>query len=125
MAKNPHFRLLALTATPGSTPDAVQRVIDGLHISRIEIRDEDSPDLKPYMHEKVYLLKFATLSRNLQKSQKIEKHIINMNESVERIQQLLAGLMNVSRVFRYSALTIVMPDMYSTSKSIRLLSRQF
>lgn len=53
MAKNPHFRILALTATPGAKPDAVQSLIDGLHISRIEIRDENSLDLKAYIHEKV------------------------------------------------------------------------
>jgi ATP-dependent DNA helicase MPH1 len=53
MAKNPHFRLLALTATPGSTPAAVQDLVNGLHISRIEIRDENSIDLKQYVFEKV------------------------------------------------------------------------
>jgi ATP-dependent DNA helicase MPH1 len=53
MAKNPHFRVLALTATPGSNPDAVQALIDALHISRIEIRDENSLDLKAYIHHKV------------------------------------------------------------------------
>ena len=53
MAKNPHFRVLALTATPGNNPEAVQVLIDGLHISRIEIRDEDSLDLKQYIHKKV------------------------------------------------------------------------
>src|SRR5882757_1753898 len=42
MAKNPYFRVLALTATPGRTPDAVQAIVDALHISRIEIRDEQS-----------------------------------------------------------------------------------
>jgi len=53
MAKNPHFRLLALTATPGNSPEAVQRLIDGLHISHIEIRNENSLDLKPYIFDKV------------------------------------------------------------------------
>lgn len=53
MAKNPHFRLLALTATPGNNVEAIQRLIDGLHISRIEIRNENSLDLKPYLFEKV------------------------------------------------------------------------
>ena len=53
MAKNPHHRILALTATPGGSPEAVQKIIDGLHISRIEIRDENSLDLKPYLHHKV------------------------------------------------------------------------
>jgi ATP-dependent DNA helicase MPH1 len=53
MAKNPHHRVLALTATPGSTPEAIQGIVDSLHISRIEIRDESSLDLRDYMHKKV------------------------------------------------------------------------
>jgi len=53
MAKNPHFRVLALTATPGNKPEAVQALIDGLHISHIEIRNEESLDLRAYTHKKV------------------------------------------------------------------------
>lgn len=52
MAKNPHFRVLALSATPGSDPEKVQSIIDHLHISRIEIRDESSMDLREYMFTK-------------------------------------------------------------------------
>ncbi|TFK41383.1 hypothetical protein BDQ12DRAFT_679374 [Crucibulum laeve] len=77
MAKNPHFRLLALTATPGSNPDAVQALVDGLHISRIEIRDEGSLDLKQYIHQKT-----------------IKQHIINMNEDVNKIKETLGELMD-------------------------------
>ena len=32
MCRNPHFRVLALTATPGSRGEAVQEVIDNLHV---------------------------------------------------------------------------------------------
>lgn len=53
MHKNPHFRVLALTATPGGKPDDVQELCDALHISHIEIRDEFSPDLKQYIFDKV------------------------------------------------------------------------
>lgn len=53
MSKNPHFRVLALSATPGGKPEVVQSVIDALHISRIEARDENSLDIKPYLHQKV------------------------------------------------------------------------
>ncbi|EGN95766.1 hypothetical protein SERLA73DRAFT_76832 [Serpula lacrymans var. lacrymans S7.3] len=76
MAKNAHFRVLALTATPGSTPDAVQSIIDSLHISRIEIRDEQSLDLRGYMHKK-----------------DIKQHIIRMDENVNKIMDLLAKMM--------------------------------
>lgn len=54
MAKNPHFRVLALTATPGRTPEAVQAIVDSLHISRIELRDEQSLDIRGYINEKVW-----------------------------------------------------------------------
>ncbi|CDO72426.1 hypothetical protein BN946_scf184977.g126 [Trametes cinnabarina] len=53
MQHNPHFRILALTATPGSKPEAVQEIVDALHISHIEIRDESDRDLKKYLHTKV------------------------------------------------------------------------
>lgn len=49
---NPSFRVLALTATPGSTVEAVQAVIDNLGIARVELRTEQSLDTRPYTHEK-------------------------------------------------------------------------
>jgi ERCC4-related helicase len=79
MAKNPHFRVLALTATPGSKPDAVQAIVDALHISHIEIRDEQSLDLAPYLHKK-----------------RIEQHIITMSPEVNKIRDMLADIMAVS-----------------------------
>lgn len=56
MHKNPYFRVLALTATPGSKPEAVQEICDSLHISHIEIRDELSPDLKQHIFQKVHFV---------------------------------------------------------------------
>ncbi|KAJ5156340.1 ATP-dependent DNA helicase mph1 [Penicillium capsulatum] len=47
---NQSFRVLALTATPGSTVESVQAVIDGLDISRVEIRTEQSLDIRDYVH---------------------------------------------------------------------------
>ncbi|KAK4984538.1 3'-5' DNA helicase [Elasticomyces elasticus] len=47
---NQSFRVLALTATPGSNTEAVQQVIDGLDISRVEIRTESSLDIRQYIH---------------------------------------------------------------------------
>ncbi|RVX66268.1 hypothetical protein B0A52_10195 [Exophiala mesophila] len=49
---NSSFRVLALTATPGSTVEAVQAVIDGLGIGRVEIRTEESLDIRPFVHSK-------------------------------------------------------------------------
>lgn len=47
---NSSFRVLALTATPGSTVESVQEVIDGLGIARVEIRTEDSLDIREFVH---------------------------------------------------------------------------
>ncbi|KAL8705345.1 MAG: hypothetical protein Q9201_001544 [Fulgogasparrea decipioides] len=49
---NQSFRVLALTATPGASIEGVQEVIDGLGISRIEIRTEDSIDIQEYVHSR-------------------------------------------------------------------------
>ena len=49
---NTSFRVLALTATPGSTVEGVQNVIDGLDISRVEIRTEESLDIRQYVHRR-------------------------------------------------------------------------
>lgn len=49
---NPSFRVLALTATPGATVEAVQEVIDGLGIARVEIRTEDSLDIRDFVHSR-------------------------------------------------------------------------
>ncbi|KAK9421984.1 hypothetical protein SUNI508_05284 [Seiridium unicorne] len=46
------FRVLALTATPGSKVEAVQEVIDGLGISHVEIRTEESLDIRQYVHQR-------------------------------------------------------------------------
>ncbi|KAM0329912.1 hypothetical protein ACHAQA_004078 [Verticillium albo-atrum] len=49
---NPYFRVLALTATPGSKVETVQEVIDNLGISHTEIRTEESIDIRQYVHQR-------------------------------------------------------------------------
>ncbi|KAK4128232.1 P-loop containing nucleoside triphosphate hydrolase protein [Parathielavia appendiculata] len=46
------FRILALTATPGSTVEGVQEIIDNLGISHVEIRTEESIDIRQYVHSR-------------------------------------------------------------------------
>ncbi|CAB4256381.1 similar to Saccharomyces cerevisiae YIR002C MPH1 Member of the DEAH family of helicases [Maudiozyma barnettii] len=49
---NTSYRILALTATPGSTLENVQEVVNNLTISTIEIRTEESEDIVKYMKHK-------------------------------------------------------------------------
>ncbi|KRY29403.1 Fanconi anemia group M protein, partial [Trichinella spiralis] len=47
-----HFRVLALSATPGSDLKMVQQVIQNLLIAHLEIRSEDSAELQQYTHSR-------------------------------------------------------------------------
>lgn len=68
---NSSFRVLALTATPGADVESVQKVIDGLDISRVEIRTENSMDICSYVHQ-----------RN------IEKHVFKDSDEMEMCMEL-------------------------------------
>ncbi|RMZ80299.1 hypothetical protein DV738_g2796, partial [Chaetothyriales sp. CBS 135597] len=59
------FRVLALTATPGSKVESVQNVIDGLGIARVEIRTEDSFDIRDFVHSRDTQLRVFDASEEL------------------------------------------------------------
>ncbi|XP_064007856.1 Fanconi anemia group M protein isoform X2 [Pogoniulus pusillus] len=63
------FRILALSATPGSDTKAVQQVISNLLIAQIEVCAEDSPEIQPYSHER-----------------QVEKIVVPLGEDVVGIQ---------------------------------------
>ncbi len=46
------YRVLALSATPGNSIEKIQLIIDTLSISRIEMRQEDDPDVNTYLQHK-------------------------------------------------------------------------
>ncbi|OXU26113.1 hypothetical protein TSAR_016787 [Trichomalopsis sarcophagae] len=50
--KTKFFRILALSATPGSRIDHVREVIQNLLISELELRDDSSPDITPYTNDR-------------------------------------------------------------------------
>lgn len=80
MQHNPHFRVLALTATPGGKPEVVQDIVDALHISHIEIRSESDSDLKKYLHTKHE-----------------QEHFVSMTEDIAMLRDALAAIMTVSK----------------------------
>ncbi|EUC53826.1 fanconi anemia complementation group M protein [Rhizoctonia solani AG-3 Rhs1AP] len=77
MARNPHHRILALSATPGKNSETVQAIVDGLHISRIEIRDENSMDLQKYIFKK-----------------HTDIQVVAMNDGINDIKESLVSVMN-------------------------------
>jgi ATP-dependent DNA helicase MPH1 len=59
---NSSFRVLALTATPGSTIDKVQAVIDSCGIAGTEIRNLESIDIRAYVHNRFQHLEVFQLT---------------------------------------------------------------
>ncbi|KZV64973.1 P-loop containing nucleoside triphosphate hydrolase protein [Peniophora sp. CONT] len=76
MSTNPFFRVLAMSATPGGNVQAVQNVVDALHIGQIAIRHEDEPDVRPYIETK-----------------DVKVHIVPLNPHGCRLRDLLAEVM--------------------------------
>ena len=68
---NNSIRVLALTATPGADVEGVQKVIDGLDISRIEIRTENSLDIRPFIHQR-----------------RVEKHVFANSDEMQMCMDL-------------------------------------
>ncbi|XP_077319681.1 Fanconi anemia group M protein [Lithobates pipiens] len=67
---NRQFRILALSATPGSDTKSVQQVVSNLLIGHIELRSEESPDIQPYSHER-----------------QLEKFVVPLGEELEAVQK--------------------------------------
>uniref|UniRef100_A0AAV1U9C1 Fanconi anemia group M protein n=1 Tax=Peronospora matthiolae TaxID=2874970 RepID=A0AAV1U9C1_9STRA len=62
-AKTQFFRVLALSATPGTKFDVIQDVVTNLRISHIECRSADDSDVKKYTHvrqEEVVICRLGT-----------------------------------------------------------------
>ncbi|KAL6926775.1 hypothetical protein ACO0SA_004881 [Hanseniaspora valbyensis] len=47
-----NFRIIGLSATPTNSVEGLENIVNNLQVSKIELRTEDSPDLKKYMKNK-------------------------------------------------------------------------
>lgn len=63
--QNPYFRIIGLSATPGSKLEAVQEVIRHLKITHLELRDDTSPDIIPYINERKTDIIVVSLGQDL------------------------------------------------------------
>ncbi|KAJ4325129.1 3'-5' DNA helicase [Neodidymelliopsis sp. IMI 364377] len=83
---NQSFRVLALTATPGADVEAVQKVIDGLDISRVEIRTENSMDICNYVHQR------RIEKRVFQNSDEMEMCMDMYSQALQPLVNQVAGM---------------------------------
>ena len=72
------FRVVALSATPGTDITAVRLMLQNLLISNIELRSEDSPDIVPYTFQRT-----------------IEKIVVPMGKELEDVRQKFLTILEV------------------------------
>ena len=70
-----HPRILGLTASPGSEAGKIREICENLSIDEVELRNRESPDVKPYLQE----LKF-------------EKVIVDLPAEFIKMKESLSGL---------------------------------
>ncbi|KAH1950448.1 3'-5' DNA helicase [Aspergillus fumigatus] len=84
---NKSFRVLALTATPGSTVESVQAIIDDLGIAKVEIRTEQSLDIREYVHAR---------DTEVQTFQNSDEMVLCMELFTRTLQPLVDQLRNLN-----------------------------
>uniref|UniRef100_A0A8C9L1D1 Fanconi anemia group M protein n=1 Tax=Pavo cristatus TaxID=9049 RepID=A0A8C9L1D1_PAVCR len=86
------FRVLALSATPGSDTKAVQQVVSNLLIAQIELCAEDSPEILPYSHERQVEKIVVPLGEELGGIQRAYIHLFQSLEPVLSSQGMQQGI---------------------------------
>nr|XP_011437583.2 Fanconi anemia group M protein [Crassostrea gigas] len=101
------FRVLALSATPGSDIKAVQQVLSNLLISHIELRTEDSIDIKQYSFNR-----------------QVDKIIVPFSQELTEVKNRYIKIMDVivGKLKRYGV--IYNREVTSLSKFVLLKSRE-
>jgi fanconi anemia group M protein len=81
-ASHPYFRVIALSATPGSSNDAIQTIVSNLLVSKIEVRTDESDDVRSHMHER-----------------EIEKIEVPLGEAVQAVRDAFSRVLSVPTKF--------------------------
>ncbi len=63
--KNENAKILALTASPGSDKEYINKIRKNLYINAVEIRHENSPDVSPYVEKRDIKKVFIDFPENL------------------------------------------------------------
>jgi len=82
---NNNFRVLALSATPGTTQVQIQNVIQNLLISHLEVRTEGSIDIQKYVHGRETEKLIVPLS--VEEGKLLKKLLDNTKVIVDRLKQ--------------------------------------
>ena len=118
---NNNFRVLGLSATPGTNEKSIQNVIQNLLISHLEVRTEGSIDIQKYIHgrntEKV-VLPLSTVENTLL------KNLMNICASVVGRLQSAKAIYAQSHTKLSSYSLISMRDAFRKSEKNEGLARK-
>ncbi len=78
-------RILAMTASPGGQQEKVREVCANIGIDQVEIRNENDPDVRPYIHERDIEIISVSLPPEL------EKALDHLNRLLDDRLKILAG----------------------------------
>lgn len=96
------FRILGLSATPGNDVNAVQQVIQNLHISALEMRSEESMDVVPYVHSRDIDTVVVELSDNIQR---VKEDLLQVYEKyAKKLKDFKALSFNIAAMSRFQVL---------------------
>ncbi|KOC68054.1 Fanconi anemia group M protein [Habropoda laboriosa] len=96
--KNQTFRVLALSATPGNKIDNVHEILQNLLIAHVELRDETSLDIVPYINQRKIDIILVPLNKELAEYK--QRYIFIMDHHVKILLQhnvLRAETANISK----------------------------
>ncbi len=79
-----YSRVLGLTASPGSELETINEVITNLFVEKIEIRTEEDPDVRPYVHEIEKEFVYVELPENMKQIHKFLK--LSLKSKLEKIK---------------------------------------
>ncbi len=101
-----NIRILALTASPASEKEKLDEVRRNLFISKVEVRSESDPDVKPYIKEK-----------------KIEKVFVNLPKEFENVKSNLESALK-QRLIKLKELGVINSSDINKARKVELLKLQ-
>ncbi|KAK2962669.1 putative Fanconi anemia group M protein [Blattamonas nauphoetae] len=102
LAHDTGFRIIGLSATPGTNEIDIQHILTNLRIEKIEVRDEFDADLQAFTHTKQFETVSVPLSSSIQNVQRLFYHILTL--SLQRLAKLGCDLDIRAEFLRMSVL---------------------
>ena len=96
---NSQFRIIALSASPGSSNQKIEDLISNLHIKKIEFRTEKNSDIKNYIFNKKITLIEIENNFNISKIENLLNSLINNRLNILKKYKIINDNINSKYLF--------------------------